>query len=439
MRLGISILIGVLLALLMTLPTAGASFTGTTSNSANTFVTRQPIRVTTYQVAENVFTGTTYDLQLQHPLARNYFVVMRGGAWNSDVTSKGGFPSSDYARVDGDPHGNFSIKTASDVLRLHRQSTDGPHGSPMSWQGQVTVIESLDSNDTAGFRLLDVASVTMSGSTTDTSGSSSPGWGDIEQVGLYGGSYGGGVETSARDPKEHPSAWSRLWPTGSDTINLRRRNKSTNLAGDTTFTVYVVEWGSEWTIQRALVDGSDGGKGADSTSEYTTQAIDAVDRDNTFVLAYGNTWEQGLGNGWEGQVFTLGDGVHQNSVETRVAVGAHYRGSRRADVYVHTHPRLHVDYRFMADGSIARNDTSGTATVDGALGPESRSGGAIGTTGGLRFAVLSNASHGNGTWYPRPMVSARHTGDTQVTWYRARSGQPGVYWLQSIDFGEIWR
>ena len=220
---------------------------------------------------------------------------------------------------------------------------------------------------------------------------------------------------------------------------MRRSKNSSNLAGETTFTVYVVAWGTEWTIQRALVDGSNGGNGADSTGEYSTASIAPVSRDNTFVLAYGNTWERGLGNGWEGQVFTLGDGLGQNSTESQVAIGAHYSGSRQADVYVHTHPRLQVDYQFMADGSIARNDATGAATVDARLGPESRSGTAIGITEGLRFAVLSNASHGNGTWYPRPMVSARHTGDTQVTWYRSRSGQPGAYWLQSVDFGEIWR
>ncbi len=197
--------------------------------------------------------------------------------------------------------------------------------------------------------------------------------------------------------------------------------------------------GDEWTIQRVLVDGSNDGNGTNSTSEYTTASLDPVDRANTSVLAYGNTWERSLGRGWEGQIFTLGDGVHQNAIQNRIAVGAHYSGFRHADVYVHTHPRLHVDYRFMPEGSIGHNNTTGTATVDTPLGPEVRSSGAVGITAGLRFAVLSNASHGNGTWYPRPMVSARHTGDTEVTWYRSRSGQPGTYWLQSIDFGEIWR
>lgn len=434
------LIVGALVAFLTAIPTARASFTDVTSSDGNTFGTRQPIRVATYQISENVYTGTTYNLQLEHNLSSDYFVILRGGAWNSSISSSGGYPSSDYARISGDPFGNLGATTSPNTLQLHRQTTNGPQGSQASWQGQVTVIESLDSTDTAGFRLLDVASVTMAATETSTKVNLGAKWADIDQVGLYGGIYGGGVETSAGNAKEHPSAWSRLWPTGSKQVNLERRSKdSGNLNGDTTFTIYAVEWGDEWTIQRALVDGSDGGQGANSTSEYTTASIDPVDRDNTFVLAYGNTWERGLGNGWEGQIFTLGDGVHQNATENQVAVGAHYSGSRHADVYVHTHPRLHVDYRFMPDGSIPRNDTSGTTTVDTRLGPETRTGGSVGITEGLRFAVLSNASHGNGTWYPRPMVSARHTGDTEVTWYRSRSGQPGTYWLQSIDFGEVWR
>jgi hypothetical protein len=429
-----------LLALLMITPTVRASFTDVTSNDGNTFQTRQPIRVTTYQVGENVFTGDTYSLQLEQALSNNYFVVLRGGAWNSDISSGGSYPSSDYARVAGDPFGNLGTTTKPDILQLHRQTTDGPQGSQASWQGQVTVIESLASTDTSGFRLVDIASVTMPATETTVTANLGSAWDNINQVGLYGGIYGGGVETTARNSKEHATAWPRLWPTGSDTIDLERRSKSmSDLAGDTTFTVYAVEWGSEWQIQRVVVDGSNGGNGVDSPNDYTTEPISAVERDNTFVLAYGNTWERGLGDGWEGQVFTLGNGVQQKITENRVAIGAHYSGSRQADVYVHTHPRLHVDYRFMPEGSIPRNSASGTATVDPALGPEARSSGNVGITGGLRFAVLSNASHGNGTWYPRPMVSARHTGETQVTWYRSRTGQPGTYWLQSIDFGEIWR
>ena len=78
--------VGALLALLMVTPTVRASFTDVTSNDGNTFQTRQPIRVTTYQVGENVFTGDTYSLQLQQALSSNYFVVLRGGAWNSDIS-----------------------------------------------------------------------------------------------------------------------------------------------------------------------------------------------------------------------------------------------------------------------------------------------------------------------------------------------------------------
>lgn len=440
MRLRISIVLGALLALLMTLPIASASFTDATSNDGNTFRARQPIRVTTYQIGTSVFTGTQYDLQLDQALSDDYFIVMRGGAWETGISRQGGYASTDYARVTGDPHGNLGVTTAADVLRLHRQTVDAPLNPTTSWQGQITVVESLDSQDTAGFRLRDVATVTFNGTATDASVTIAPGWTDGSQVGLYGGVYGGGVETTAHNASRHPAAWSRLWPSGSNTINLERRSRNlNNLNGVTTFTIYAIEWGSQWQIQRVLVDGTNGGNGVNTPNEYTTAGISRVARDNTFILAFGNTHERGLGNGWEGQVFTLGNGVQQRASENRVAVGAETSGSRRADVYVHTHPQLHVDYRFMPDGSIGQNATSGSATVDPSLGPETRSGGSIGISGELRFAILSNGSNGTGNWYPRPMVWARHTGDSQVTWYRSRSGQPGVYWLQSVDFGEIWR
>ncbi len=77
MRLRISITVGALLALLMTLPVAGASFADTTSNDGNTFRTRQPIRTTTYEITSGVFTGTQYNLTLAQPLASDYFVILR--------------------------------------------------------------------------------------------------------------------------------------------------------------------------------------------------------------------------------------------------------------------------------------------------------------------------------------------------------------------------
>jgi hypothetical protein len=437
-RLRISILVGTLLALLMMLPTAGASFTDATSNDGNAFRARQPIRVTTYEITSGVFTGTTYDLGLAQPLASDYFVIMRGAAGANDSGTHR-TPAQDYARVVADPFGNLTGgSTGGSTLRLGRGDASGS-----SWEGQITVVESLDSQDTDGFHLRGVAEPTLGTGVTAGAAAVDHAWSDTSQVGLYGGYQGGGVSTTSTVRADHITAWGRVYPSGSNTANVERRagyNAGHGaLSGSTTFTVYAVEWGSNWTIQRVTVSGNIGGTGVDSTSDYGTAGISSVARANTFVLASGISDSNRLSQGWEGTVFTLGDGVHQNTNENRVAIGGHQRAHRKAEVYVHTHPRLAVDYRFGSHGSIGKNDLTGSHTVDAPLAPESYAGGAVARTSGWRAPIFSNSSRGGGDFYPRPIAWARHTGSTRVTWSRSRTGQPGAYWLQSVDFGEIWR
>lgn len=445
------ILAVVLMAATATIPVAAASFADPTSNDGNTFASREPIRVTTYRVTSGVFTGTTYDLTLANPLASDYFVILRGGAGNN--TGSGTVaPDSNSARVTADPHGYYGATTGGSVLRLGRVGTQN------SWQGQVTVVESLDSQSTTGFRLRGVAEVffddpngtTLPGTAPASASGSVSSWMDICQVGLYGGPYGGGVSTEANNSRDHVAAWGRVWPSGSGTVNVQRFALNTSsggyLNGDTTFSVYAVEWGSEWSIYRAVVSGSNGGNGINSTGEYTTTAITdcggsptSVTRANTFVIGFGHTNDNGLGDGWAGHVFTLGDGVAQNTTESVVAVGAEYPDQRDADVYVHEHPRLAVDYRFGSDGAISSGGLNGTQTVDAASGPETYVGGGVERTSGYRMAIVSNSSNGTGNAFPRPMAWARHEGDTTVRWSRSRSGQPGAYWLQSVDFASLWQ
>ena len=50
--------------------------------------------------------------------------------------------------------------------------------------------------------------------------------------------------------------------------------------GTTIFTVYAVQWGTEWTIQRAQVTGNAGGDGMTLTSHYNTASISSVNKSN---------------------------------------------------------------------------------------------------------------------------------------------------------------
>jgi len=109
---------------------------------------------------------------------------------------------------------------------------------------------------------------------------------------------------------------------------------------------------------------------------------------------------------------------------------------------VHSHLDLAVDYRFGTDGGtpgIPSGSLTGTVTIDGALGSEAYTNtGSLRRTAGTRLSVISNTSNGTGVAFPRPMVWSRPTASSTATWTRSRSGQPGAFWLQSIDFGEIW-
>ena len=166
---------------------SGAAFNDTTENNGNSITAAttfaDTFRVTTYEVRTGTFTGTNYTLTLDQALASDYFVVLRGAAGNGSSNRN---PNQNYARVTGDPHSNFATVTGAAQLRLSRSAA----GS--SWQGQVTVIESLGDSATSGFQLLDVVEISLASGVTAGSGTSTPGWADIGQVGVYGGIRGGG-------------------------------------------------------------------------------------------------------------------------------------------------------------------------------------------------------------------------------------------------------
>lgn len=241
---------------------------------------------------------------------------------------------------------------------------------------------------------------------------------------------GGGMTVNGAD---HANGWARIWPEDG-----RIRVRRTTAAVQANLTIYAVEWGSEWTIQHVRVQGHSGGSGVDSATEYDTTLLNSsVVSADTFVLAYGSTKEATAGAGWEGQIYTLGDGANPPAaIEDRVAVGGEYGEKRDAEVYTHTHPRLHVDHRFGPHGSISRGADGGLAAVDAPLVPDTRG---VASTGTLRFPILSNSSTGTDATDPQPIIWSRHTDSTWVSWARNDGLNAGAYWLQSVDFGEIWR
>lgn len=161
------------------------------------------------------------------------------------------------------------------------------------------------------------------------------------------------------------------------------------------------------------------GDGLDTSGEYNTASISSVARENTWVWGVGHTDDNGLTDGAEGAIITLGNGQTQSTSETTVAVGTEDSGTNvDFEVYALTHPDIQVDYEFKAD------DDQYELTVD--VDVES--------AGSNRMALAYNGCNGGGNAYPRPIFSARYLDNDTIRMERRYDGQPFPAWVQGIEF-----
>ncbi|WP_411826914.1 hypothetical protein [Luteolibacter sp. AS25] len=374
------------------------------------------IRISEYYLTTGDFTGTQKTLVLDQNLADDYFILVRG---SHDGDGKS-LPDNDYVRVTGVPYGGN--RYAGDMVGSgsNNRIILTRSAATYDWEGVITVVECTEPTHQAGFSLVDLVSVDVTGNSgTETVTA----WNNMNQVVLFGGYRGGGVNlvdtpTSGYD---NASAHTRFYPSGSNIINWTRNSGGETLI-DATATAFVVEWGSEWNVQHRLVTGSNGGNGADATGEYTTAAINSVSRDNTWVWGTGTRLDSGVGDGAEGCLVTLGNGVDQNATESTVSVGSEYTDTYWFDVYTMTHPDLKVDHRFKTDGNSGNADLA--LTVDSA-------------PSGARFGWVYNGCNGTGDSVTRAKLWSNYTDDDEITIGRGNSGQNFPAWIQGIDFSGL--
>ncbi len=400
-----------IIAMMITLPWMYQRANFSKAGAGDTF------RVNEYYLSDGSFSGTSFNLFLNQDLVSNYFVIVRGSDGDQTTNNDRG-PDENYAALTADPFGTGDLASSgvSNVITLTRSNAVN------SWVGVVTVVECTADCANSGFQLLDTQLVSHPGSDTsgtDTSGSS---WSDINQVMLMGGYNGSGCTTAQASTTNTKVCHARLFPSAINTINWSRSATDATLSAATS-TVMVLEWGSQWTVQRVNVTGNSGGNGAAAVNQYDTAAITPVTRDNTWVWGTGHTNDQGIGDASEGSLITLGNGVNQFATETTVAVGQEYADTRSFDVYALTHDELAVDYRFKPDGD--QNELTVDVPVD------------LNSDSTARMALMTNGQNGTGNAYPRPIFSARYTTNTTIRLERRRFGQTFPAWVQGVDFSSI--
>lgn len=362
------------------------------------------------------FSGKLYDLTLDQDLADHYFVIVRGSR-----SGTGGLNHSQtYARVLKVPggKGDLAASTANNIITLQRKQNVS-----VTWEGVVTVVECIAEEDSKGFKLLDAKSTEMTGTATTGTFTSSTNWTTLANVVPFGGFKGGGIEYADNNMSagKITSVMSRLYPSGTNTINWARHAGGETLV-TATMTTFIVEWGSEWEVQHSYVNGNKGGQAANQITEYQTATINEVTRANTWLWATGNREDAGIGDCAEAVVVTLGDGVTQNTTETKVAVGSEYNDRFHFDVYTLSHSDASVEHKFKADGHGGDQDLAVSITT---------------AAGSEKFALVYNTVNGTGTAFPRPLMWARFTASDTITVSRGYVGQQFVAWVQAVNFSTI--
>jgi len=395
-------------------------------------------RVTTYELEAGEYTGTNYNLTISNNLSSNYFVMLNGASVRTDANHP---PQEDGVRISGDPFGNLGSTTAANQLALIRSN------AAQDWTGAVTVVECLANCTTSGFQLRQVLEVALPQGTanalqTVTANLSAN---HNSRVVPFGGLYGGGMTNTSSSANEWGVTFgTKIEKVGTNQIELRRYGGESRVPRSGTMTVYIVEWGTQWTVQTANVTGTNVGNSINVAGEYNTAAISSVARDQSWVWGTGFTRDDGIGDGAFGQVITLGNGVTQNANESTVAVGGEaslISPGRDFQVYIMQHPSLRTDYRFKADGDIGSIEYQElTLGVDAALTPEIYNNGSssVRTTQGRRFGFLYSSASGTGQQYPvNGGWAFRMTGSTSMLYWRPFADENFAAWAQSVDFGNI--
>ncbi len=397
----------------------------------------QVFRVETYQLAAGDFSGGSYKLRLRHQLSTNYFVMLQ---WGPNVTANVS-TSEVGVNVTEDPYGTGDLALSGGNWLTLKRATSAECNADI----EVVVVECLTDSTGAGFTLVDVAITSLAaggGIGLQTTVDTCAAWGNLAQVTPFGGYKGGGIATNAlaANTKIQSLAVS-IVPSLTNTLTFVRHGIAAINLVASKITTYVVEWGTEWTVQRATVAGTNTGATLDNVAHYSTQALGmAVPRASSWLWQCGYTNQINAGNMGIAQVATLGDGVTQLATEATVACGCCQALTTRSVVcYVMSHAKLATDWVFK---TAAMGVGSKSLTVDAATGTETYSGTDAyytATTNGRLPYIQASAPSGLMADLAETMIMARHTASTTVTATNPDTAPAlaWVGWLESVDFSGV--
>lgn len=382
----------------------------------------------TFQVG-GAWTGQDYDLELEHDLAKDYFVLLQP---TTDTTGNAG-PAATACRLTHDPHGtgDLAVSAGARILRLHRE------GSASAWLGTITVVECLQPAHPSGFTLLGVTVANLGpGAPGVTEVAVASGVAYSARTVPFGGLWAGGMSSTETGADRWPTVICRVVYGADSVIRIRRDNKGTGTVQNAAATVHLVQWGQDWTVQVASIQPSSAVGGADLNlvGEFQAAAISPVVRARSWFFGTATASETAP-NGLV--LATLGDGVNELTTEAQVAAGSWAASKFEAECWVLTHNALSVDWQRIASTSTVA--PLGMATTQHRDLEGYRSIGEPTLTSGRRALVLGfSAGAATDGQHSEAMLYAKLTGRTLVeVWRRDNTINNVVGWLQVIDFGSI--
>jgi len=415
-----------------------------------------PIRSTIYEVSAGEFTGLTYTLKLvdasgaSQNLLPNYYVNITNGGHSpfGDNDTDGWKPSAHLARVTSDPFGTGELGTTagSDEITLTREVSEG------DWTGVIEVIECTDATDADGFKLLDVKEIAWGASVSAVSSTEVSAWTNIDNVVPY---HGGMTIPAGSNYRDRAVGWgTRVFPYldgATPKLDLQRnriRSSGTATTCAQTDTEYIVEYNSNYSVQRVDLDVS-------STAAYPswdTVDITSVSRKNTFV--YARFWGEGANDaGWThvDRPVVLGpSGGSDSATESKIATTAYWSGLEiSGKVYVVTNSNQRVA-SFEYEDLLPRGTLSATAAISPVVDETYTSNGNVTVVAGARSFNIKNVLVGddlkNSKSWPVHLVTVIPTSLTTVEAKRIRGtlgsaaqdeGSVEASYIQYIDFAGV--